>query len=70
MVAYLVVSLIVGTTCAAVSFLGFGAGLWTMMVWYVVGCWAGFAVSLIVFLLKSFRDEPPVAHWPERASVR
>ncbi len=70
MVMYLVVSLITGFTFAAVSFLGFGTGFWTMMLWYVAGCWAGFGLSLATYLMTNTRSEPPVPHWPEQASFR
>ena len=57
MAAYMVVSLITGFTCAAVSFLWYGVPLWAMGLFYVGGCWTGFIASLAVFLLFGPRDD-------------
>jgi hypothetical protein len=72
MLAYLVVSLITGLTCAAVSLLGFGAGFWTVVLWYVLGCWAGFAgsVAVAVYLLGGAGNAPTGAQWPDRSAIR
>jgi len=35
------------------SLLGFGAGLWMAIFWYVIGCWIGFAVPVAAYLIAS-----------------
>lgn len=70
MAAYLVVSLISGFTCAAVSFLWYGVPLWAMGLFYVAGCWSGFLAALIVFLLIGPRNEPKDVGWPDRPVSR
>lgn len=70
MAAYLVCSLISGFAFALTSFLGFDAGLWAMTLWYVAGCWTGFAASLALFLLVGSGQKPPMPHWPEGSAVR
>ena len=74
MAAYLVVSLITGFTCAAVSFLWYGVSLWAMGLFYVVGCSVGFVATLVVFLLTKprdeIRDEVKDTRWPDRQVTR
>lgn len=70
MAAYLVVSLITGFSCAAVSFLWYGVPLWVMGLFYVAGCWAGFTATLAVFLLISPRDDAKDSKWPDRRATR
>lgn len=65
MAAYLVVSLITGFTCAAVSFLWYGVQLWAMGLFYVAGCWAGFLFALAVFLLIGPREKPQDTNWSD-----
>ncbi len=70
MAAYLVVSLITGFTCAAVSFLWYGVPLWMMGFFYVAGCWSGFVATLAMFLLIAPRDDPKGTKWPDRRVTR
>ncbi|MCF6232077.1 MAG: hypothetical protein L3J36_03080 [Rhodobacteraceae bacterium] len=71
MAAYLVVSLITGFTFAAVSFLWYGVPLWAMGLFYIAGCWSGFAVTLVVFLLIGLHDDDPKGtRWTGRRITR
>ncbi len=70
MAAYLVVSLITGFTCAAVSFLWYGVPLWAMGLFYVAGCWAGFLAALAVFLYIGPRGKRKDANWPDHRVTR
>jgi hypothetical protein len=58
MLAYLMFSLIFGAACAGISLLGFGVSLWMAALWYVLGCWAGFGLSVTVFLLIERNTKP------------
>lgn len=70
MLAYLVLSLITGLIFAVTSFLGFDTGFWATLMWYVLGCWAGFAGGVSVYLLNGARNSRPVAQWPDRTVIR
>ncbi len=60
MLPLLVVSILTGTLSALISLMGFDAGPWAASMWYVVGSWAGFAVSLgMVLLLMNWPKPPP-----------
>lgn len=70
MAAYLVVSLITGFTCAAVSFLWYGVPLWAMGLFYIAGCWTGFLLALVVFLLIGPRDKSKDTDWSDSSVAR
>lgn len=70
MLAYLVVSLITGLACATISLLGFGAGFWIVAMWYVFGCWAGFAGSMALYLSGGAGNAPTGAQWPDQSAIR
>lgn len=48
---FLAVSVFTGIACAILSVLGFGAGLWMAVLWYVIGCWIGFALPVAIYLI-------------------
>ncbi|MFT7596473.1 MAG: hypothetical protein ACI8R4_003808 [Paracoccaceae bacterium] len=50
LLAYLLISLFTGFTCALVSLLGFDGGVWMALVWYVFGSWIGFALAVIAYM--------------------
>lgn len=68
--AYLVISVMTGLGFAAVGFLGFGTGFWATILWYVAGCWAGFAVCFVLTLIGSKKQTPRVALWPDNSAAR
>lgn len=70
MLAYLVVSLITGVICAAISLLGFGAGFWMAVLWYVLGSWAGLAGSVVLYLSCGAQSTPTGAQWQDQAATR
>ncbi len=70
MLAYLVVSLITGVICAAISLLGFGAGFWMVALWYVLGCWAGLAGSVALYLSGGAGSAPRGAQWQNQRAIR
>ncbi len=47
----LLIAASLGSVLAAIVSLCLGAGLWQAFMWYVVGCWAGFLISLFAILL-------------------
>ena len=57
MIVFLVFSVLGGIVCAGISLLGFGAGFWIAALWYVLGAWAGFAISVAAFLLTEQRHK-------------
>jgi hypothetical protein len=70
MLAYLVLSLITGLIFAATGLLGFGAGFWAILMWYIVGCWAGVAGGVAAYLLNGARNSSAVGQWPDRRAIR
>jgi hypothetical protein len=70
MVAYLVISVVTGLGFAAVGLLGFGAGFWATVLWYVAGCWVGLVASIGVFLFVRAGQNPSVPRWPDQPAVR
>lgn len=58
MAAYLILSVLAGTISALVGVFAFDAGFLATTVWYIAGCWAGFAVSLITVLAVIFARKP------------
>jgi len=70
MAAYLVVSVVTGLSCAAVSYFGFGVGLLALALWYVAGCWAGFAACVAAFLLAGAGRKPPLNQWHQETAIR
>jgi len=53
LLGFLAISVATGIACAMASLLGFGAGLWMAIFWYVIGCWIGFAVPVAAYLIAS-----------------
>jgi len=70
MLAYLVVSLITGAIWAAISLLGFGAGFWMAVLWYVLGSWAGLAGSVALYLSGGAGNAPTGAQWQDQSAIR
>jgi len=70
MIAYLVISFFTGIVCAVVGLIGFGVGLLGIFLWYIAGCWAGFAVSVALFLLIDSGQAAQGARWREGSTVR
>lgn len=50
MAAYLIISVFTGLVAFFAGLIGFDTGFWTAALWYVVGCWAGFAVTLAIVI--------------------
>jgi hypothetical protein len=61
MAAYLVVSVMTGIAFAAIGLLSFDAGFLGTALWYVGGCWAGFAAAVALHLLSDARSGPDQA---------
>ena len=53
MLGFLAMSVITGMACAMASMLFFGVGLWMAVLWYIIGCWIGFAASVGAYLIAS-----------------
>ncbi len=70
MAAYLVCSVIAGIFCAMVGLVGFDAGFWMTIAWYVAGCWAGLIASVTLFFLVNTRQGTPMSQWPDGSSLR
>ena len=70
MAGYLVVSVISGILGAAISYFGFGAGVLSAGLWYIIGCWAGFAASVALFLIRDGHQQPPLPHLQQQSSFR
>jgi len=68
--AFLVVSVMAGLGFASVGFLGFGAGFWAVILWYVAGCWAGFAACIGWVLIGGNKPSSRVAPWLGDSPVR
>lgn len=58
MAAYMAITVLTGTIFASVCILGFGGGLWMAALWYILGSWAGFGLSLTASLLLGSGAEP------------
>lgn len=69
MAGYLIISVVAGFACAAVSYFGFGMGLLPVVLWYIAGCWAGFAAAVLVFLLRGSENQP-LPQWQQRSATR
>lgn len=53
MLGFLAISVCTGMACTLTSLLGFDAGVWMAVLWYIIGCWIGFIISVAVFLVAS-----------------
>lgn len=50
MAAYLMISVLSGVVFALASAFAYDGGFWMSAMWYLIGCWAGFGVTLAVVL--------------------
>lgn len=50
MAAYLVISVLTGLVFALTHFFAFDGGFGMSVVWYLIGCWSGFCVTLALVL--------------------
>lgn len=61
MAAYIVISVLSGVVFALTSFFAFDSGFWMSALWYVLGCWAGFGVTLAIVLATFVVRKPASA---------
>ena len=67
MLAHLVLSIAFGLIAALTGAL-MGHGLGSILMWYLVGCWAGFIFSLALQLILRSADPSPASAGVRRAA--
>ena len=66
LLGFLMVSILTGFACAVISVVAYGAGLWIALLWYVIGCWIGFAMPVLAYLVASLASKTnPDQSYPE-----
>lgn len=58
MAVYLVGSVMSGVIFALASLIYLDGGIWSFLMWYMVGCWAGFALAFTAIAVSLFRRGP------------
>ena len=63
MIAYVIASVMAGLMSSAYALIAHGSGFWTMVGWYLVGGWGGFAamIALVVVMTSQYRSTPNTA---------
>ncbi|MFD3191161.1 hypothetical protein ACFMPD_12915 [Sedimentitalea sp. HM32M-2] len=70
MLAFLIMSILAGGL-AGMTAAVLGHGIWTAALWYVLGCWAGFLLSVVATLALRLRTRPqpfPAGYASERTT--
>lgn len=58
MIAYVIASVMAGLVSSAYALIAHGTGFWTMVGWYLVGGWTGFAVMIAIAMLMTTQLRP------------